>query len=193
VGRRYLWRRREESIYRSILTSTLRKCAAANHGIILRNDHYIYPKEIMKASVVVNIHSGTNIDQLHATIGSVLDQEYGVVELIIVVSDAPCMRRKVDDHYGEIAAVQIVSLDEDDGLSAAEMQAQGLQREISLSLPTMMLLRSQTGSLNLSRSTRRTILTVLADASFRSGRIKTLVSSERVLLAYRRDARQLRG
>lgn len=73
----------------------------------------------MKASVVLNIHRGTDTQQLFDTVDSLLNQDYDNIEIVIVVSDAPNLCRKVKQQYGDITIIQIVSLTKDDGLSAA--------------------------------------------------------------------------
>ena len=73
----------------------------------------------MDPSVVVNIHGGTDIKQFEAAADSILGQSYESFELVIVVSDAPRLCEVIERRYGDIPNVQTVSLDKDDGLSAA--------------------------------------------------------------------------
>jgi GT2 family glycosyltransferase len=73
----------------------------------------------MEPSVVVNIHSGTDLRQFSAAAESILAQDAPSFEFVIVVSDAPVIERHVTEHYGEHPVTTIVSLETDEGLSTA--------------------------------------------------------------------------
>lgn len=73
----------------------------------------------MKASVVINVHAGTRPDEFAEAADSVLAQDHDDLEFVVVVSAAPDLRREIEARYGDRPEVDVVTLDEDEGLSAA--------------------------------------------------------------------------
>ncbi len=73
----------------------------------------------MKASVVLNVHQGTDFDGFCEATDSVLGQEYDDMEVVVVVSDAPSLEAEIAESYGRLENVRIVALEDDDGLSTA--------------------------------------------------------------------------
>lgn len=72
-----------------------------------------------EVSVVLNVHEGTKYQQFKTAANSILDQKHKNIELIIVISDAPALCARIRHSYGKLQTVNLVELDEDDGLSAA--------------------------------------------------------------------------
>lgn len=73
----------------------------------------------MLPSVVVNVHAGTEFEQFVAAADSILAQEGVELEFVVVVSDAPELRERIAEKYGQRDQSQIIALDEDNGLSVA--------------------------------------------------------------------------
>ena len=73
----------------------------------------------MRASVIVNVHSGTHLSQFKTAAESILSQKFNDFELVIVVSDAPTLLEHIKQEYGTHERVRLVTLEEDNGLTAA--------------------------------------------------------------------------
>lgn len=69
--------------------------------------------------MVLNVHAGTDMEGFAEAADSILAQAYDPLELVVVCSDAPEVEAWIADRYGTAAGVEIVSLETDEGLSAA--------------------------------------------------------------------------